>query len=117
MTTSNNKTPIQPNSTVSIRRDPHPVGGPFGGIYAYGVETKANARTLRISGQVGEPPEGELSLEFKDQCRQAIWNVEAVLREADMMWSYRLRLSSFIGKKSTPLSTGIPSSSLSKMAV
>lgn len=96
MTASNNKMPIQPNSVVSVRRDPYPVDGPFGGIYAYGVETKANARILHISGQVGEPPEGELSLDFKDQCRQAIWNVEAVLHEADMTLADIVKMSFFL---------------------
>ncbi|MFK7800405.1 MAG: RidA family protein [Anaerolineae bacterium] len=88
--------PAQSTSPVSIRHDPYPVDGPFGGIYAYGVETKAHARILHISGQVGEPPKGELSLEFADQCRQAIWNVEAVLKEAGMTLSDIVKMSFFL---------------------
>lgn len=93
---TNKSEPAQPHSFVSIRHDPYPVDGPFGGIYAYGVETKANARILYISGQVGEPPEGNLSLNFKDQCRQAIWNVEKVLHEADMTLKDIVKMSFFL---------------------
>ncbi|MEM8858766.1 MAG: hypothetical protein AAGD96_10625 [Chloroflexota bacterium] len=39
--------------SVSVRHDPYPVVDPYHGIYAYGVETRAGARVLHISGQVG----------------------------------------------------------------
>ena len=39
--------------SISIRHDPYPVQDPYHGIYAHGVETKAGARILHISGQVG----------------------------------------------------------------
>ena len=70
--------------TVSIRRDPSPVQGDFHGIFAYAVETKAEARVLHVSGQVGVPPEGKTPADFVGQCRQAILNVEEILKTADM---------------------------------
>ncbi len=68
--------------TVSTRLDPFPVQDPYYGIYAHGVETRADARTQRISGQVGVAPDGRLSADFAGQCRQALANVEAVLQAA-----------------------------------
>ncbi len=70
--------------SVSIRHDPFPVKGPYHGIYAHGVETRAGARTLHISGQYGESPDGHLPADFRGQCKQALINVETVLREANM---------------------------------
>jgi hypothetical protein len=43
---------------VSTRHDPFPVKASYHGIYAHGVETRADARMLHVSGQVGESPEG-----------------------------------------------------------
>ncbi|MEM9595841.1 MAG: RidA family protein [Acidobacteriota bacterium] len=70
--------------SYSKRHDPFPVRDPYHGIYAFGVETPPGARVLRISGQVGETPEGELAEGFRGQCRQALANVRSVLREAGM---------------------------------
>jgi len=69
---------------VSTRHDPFPVKDPYHGIYAHGVETRAGARMLHISGQVGESPEGVLPPDFAGQCRQALLNLDSVLREARM---------------------------------
>jgi len=71
--------------TVSIRHDPFPVGAPYRGIYAHGVETRAGARILHVSGQVGQPPEGHLPPDFRGQCRQALLNVSAVLSAANVV--------------------------------
>ena len=62
--------------SVSIRRDPNPVEGEFHGIFAYAVETRAEARVLHLSGQVGVSPDGQTAPDFVGQCRQAILNVE-----------------------------------------
>jgi len=71
--------------TVSIRHDPFPVGAPYRGIYAHGVETRAGAHILHVSGQVGQPPEGHLPPDFRGQCRQALLNVSAVLSAANVV--------------------------------
>jgi len=49
---------------VSIRHDPFPVGEAYRGIYAHGVETRAGARILHVSGQVGETPQVSWRLTF-----------------------------------------------------
>lgn len=69
---------------VSIRHDPFPVGERYRGIYAHGVETRAGARMLHISGQVGATPEGHLPPDFRGQCEQALSNVASVLSAANM---------------------------------
>jgi 2-iminobutanoate/2-iminopropanoate deaminase len=69
---------------VSARHDPFPVGAQYHGIYAHGVETRAGARMLHVSGQVGATPEGHLVPDFRGQCEQALRNVSAVLKAADM---------------------------------
>ncbi len=70
--------------TISTRHNPLPVLAPYDDIYAYGVETQAQARILNISGQVGVSPEGKLPSDFSGQCQQALRNVEAILRSANM---------------------------------
>lgn len=69
---------------VSVRHDPFPVNAPYHGIYSHGVETRAGARMLHISGQVGQPPEGPLPADFRGQCEQAVLNVFSVLSAANM---------------------------------
>ena len=84
---------------ISTRHDPWPVAAPYHGIYAHGVETQAGARTLRISGQVGVPPEGELPPDFYGQCKQALLNVEAVLREANMVFTDIVQMSFYLTRR------------------
>ncbi|MEM9408147.1 MAG: RidA family protein [Acidobacteriota bacterium] len=78
------------------RLDPFPVGQPYRGIYAHGVEVPARYRTVQVSGQVGQAPDGELPADFAGQCRQAIRNVEAVLREAGMSLRDIVKMSFFL---------------------
>lgn len=85
--------------TISTRHDPFPVNDPYHGIYAHGVETRAGARTLHVSGQVGDTPEGHLSADFRDQCRQAIANVESVLCSAGMALSDIVKLTFFLVRR------------------
>ncbi len=84
---------------VSIRHDPFPVGAAYRGIYAHGVETRAGARTLHISGQVGQVPDGELPPDFRGQCRQALMNIEAVLRAANMTLKDIVRMSFYLVRR------------------
>jgi 2-iminobutanoate/2-iminopropanoate deaminase len=84
---------------VSVRHDPFPVGAPYRGIYAHGVETRAGARMLHISGQVGQPPEGDLPSDFRGQCRQAIQNVSAVLSAASMSLTDIVKMSFYLVRR------------------
>ena len=69
---------------ISIRHNPFPVQEPYHGIYAHGVEIAPGARTLHVSGQYGQSPEGHLPTDFRGQCKQAILNIESVLADANM---------------------------------
>jgi 2-iminobutanoate/2-iminopropanoate deaminase len=84
---------------VSSRHDPFPVKAPYHGIYAHGVETRAGARMLHVSGQVGESPEGVLASDFTGQCRQALLNLESVLREARMSFPDIVKMSFFLVRR------------------
>jgi enamine deaminase RidA (YjgF/YER057c/UK114 family) len=88
----------QPMS-VSMRHDPFPVKNPYHGIYAHGVETKAGARVLHVSGQVGASPEGYLPKDFRGQCRHAINNLESVLRAAEMNLNDIVKMSFFLVRR------------------
>jgi len=82
--------------SVSVRHDPFPVGEPYRGIYAHGVETRPGVRTLYVSGQVGQPPEGALPSDFRGQCRQALLNVSSVLAAAKMTFADIVKMSFFL---------------------
>lgn len=84
---------------VSARHDPFPVGAPYHGIYAHGVETRAGARMLHVSGQVGQPPEGPLPADFRGQCKQALLNVSAVLSAANMTFVDIVKMSFFLVRR------------------
>ena len=84
---------------ISKRHDPYPVNDPYHGIYAHGVETRAGARVLHISGQVGASPEGHLPPDFEGQCRQAIQNLEMVLNAANMELSDIVKMSFFLTRR------------------
>ncbi|MEM8964308.1 MAG: RidA family protein [Acidobacteriota bacterium] len=85
--------------SVSTRHDPFPVQEPYHGIYAHGVETRAGARTLRISGQIGVAPDGGLAVDFHGQCHQALDNVEAVLDAAGMTKKDIVKMSFFLVRR------------------
>ncbi len=84
---------------VSKRLDPFPVQDPYHGIYAHAVETRADARTVRISGQIGVAPDGQLASGFDGQCRQALANIEAVLHAADMTFTDIVKMSFFLVRR------------------
>lgn len=81
------------------RHDPFPVAEPYHGIYAHGVEVAAGARTLHVSGQIGMAPDGSLATDFDGQCRQAIQNLEAVLKSAGMTVKDVVKLSFFLTRR------------------
>lgn len=84
---------------ISIRHDPIPVQPPYHGIYAHGVETPPGARTVHVSGQIGVAPDGSLSPDFHDQCRQALANVERVLGDAGMAYGDIVKLTFFLVRR------------------
>lgn len=84
---------------ISKRHDPFPVAEPYHGIYAHGVETPAGSRTLYISGQIGVAPEGHLSSSFEGQCKQALANLESVLKAADMELKDIVKMSFFLVRR------------------
>jgi enamine deaminase RidA (YjgF/YER057c/UK114 family) len=85
--------------TQAIRHDPFPVQGPYHGIYAHGVEAPAGARMLHVSGQVGAAPNGDLPADFEGQCKNALFNVQKVLRSAGMDFSDLVKLSFFLVRR------------------
>jgi len=84
---------------VSVRHDPFPVNAPYHGIYAHGVETRAGARMLHVSGQVGQTPEGHLPSDFHGQCKQALLNVSSVLSAANMTFTDIVKMSFFLVRR------------------
>lgn len=85
--------------SVSRRHDPFPVGAPYRGIYSHGVETPPGLRTLYVSGQVGQTPEGVLPPDFRGQCRQAILNVSAVLTAAGMTLTDIVKMNFYLVRR------------------
>ena len=85
--------------SLSKRHDPFPVKDPYRGIYAHGVETRSGARILHISGQIGESPEGVLPPDFEGQCKQALANLESVLRVANMTLRDIVKMSFFLVRR------------------
>jgi len=85
--------------SISIRHDPFPVNPTYHGIYSHGVETRAGARMLHVSGQVGELPDGLLPGDFHGQCRQALKNLSAVLGEAGMGLTDIVKMSFFLVRR------------------
>jgi enamine deaminase RidA (YjgF/YER057c/UK114 family) len=84
---------------ISVRHDPFPVGEPYRGIYAHGVETRAGARVLHISGQVGATPDGHLPGDFRGQCRQALANLASVLGAANMSLTDIVKMSFYLVRR------------------
>lgn len=79
-----------------LRHDPFPVGDAYRGIYAHGVETPPDIRTVYVSGQVGIAPDGRLATDFSGQCRQAIHNLQSVLQSAHMDLEDIVKMSFFL---------------------
>ena len=79
------------------RHNPMPVLPSYESIYAHGVEVSPGARTLFVSGQVGVDGNYQLAEGgFGPQCRQAISNLESVLRSADMTLRDIVKITVFL---------------------
>jgi enamine deaminase RidA (YjgF/YER057c/UK114 family) len=63
------------------------------------VETRAGARILHVSGQVGQTPEGDLAADFRGQCKQALLNVSSVLRAANMTLTDIVKMSFYLVRR------------------
>jgi enamine deaminase RidA (YjgF/YER057c/UK114 family) len=68
----------------------------FRPIYSHAVEVAGPARLLFVSGQFGVRPDGSVSPDFATQCEQAMSNVEALLRAADMQLSSVVKIAYFL---------------------
>ena len=84
---------------MNQRHDPTPVLEPYRGIYAHGVESRAGTRILHVSGQIGQSPDGVLPSDFRGQCRQAMSNVAAVLKTANMNLTDIVKMSFYLTRR------------------
>jgi len=84
---------------ISIRHDPFPVAEPYRGIYSHGVETRAGARILHVSGQIGVAPDGQLPPDFHGQCRQALANVASILGAANMRLADIVKMNFYLVRR------------------
>lgn len=67
--------------------------------YAQGALVTGADRTLFISGQVPEAPDGTVPDDFDTQCRQAWRNVLTVLKDADMTVRNLVKVTIFLSDR------------------
>lgn len=84
---------------AATRLNPFPINATYAGIYAHGVEVPAEHKTVYVSGMIGESPQGELAGSFRGQCRQALMNLEKVLKAADLSLINVVKLSFFLTRR------------------
>jgi 2-iminobutanoate/2-iminopropanoate deaminase len=74
-----------------------PVPAQFQEIYSHAIETEVrNVRQLHVSGQVGVRLDGTIPTDFASQCEQAMDNVDAVLRAAQMSMENVVRVIYYV---------------------
>jgi 2-iminobutanoate/2-iminopropanoate deaminase len=77
-----------------------PVPTQFQQIYSHAIETEIrNVRQLHLSGEVGVRPDGTVPGDFASQCEQAMDNVEALLRSAQMSLAEVVRLTYYMVRR------------------
>ena len=64
--------------------------------YNHAVLVERPDRTLYLSGQIGERPDGSIASDFTEQARQTWANIQAILAEAGMSIADLVKLTSFI---------------------
>jgi 2-iminobutanoate/2-iminopropanoate deaminase len=69
-----------------------PEAPPVASYYSQAIEVSGVTRTLYISGQVGVDATGKNAADFAAQCRQALLNLQAQLRAADMSFNNVVKL-------------------------
>ena len=75
--------------------NPDSVTAPVGG-YSHGLSVPPGCRTLFISGQIPERPDGSVPASFAEQCR-AVWaNISAVLQADGMTVANLVKVTTFL---------------------
>ena len=64
--------------------------------YSHGIQIEGAQRWVQLSGQVGVAPDGRVSSDFEQQCRQAFQNIHACLRDAEMGFNDVVMLRIFL---------------------
>src|SRR5215510_5608958 len=64
--------------------------------YNHAVLIERPARTLYLSGQIGERPDGSISPDFREQARQSWSNIQAILAEGEMGLADLVKITSYI---------------------
>ena len=72
---------------------------PVEGSYPQAVEVTGPSRWLYLSGQIPVQPDGELSPDFTEQCRQCWASIEAQLRAADMTLDNLVKVTTFLSDR------------------
>ncbi len=72
---------------------------PVQGAYPQAVEVTGATRWLYLSGQIPVRPDGGLSRDFRDQCRQCWANVEAQLTAAGMTLDNLVKVTTFLSDR------------------
>lgn len=80
----------------SIKHDPFKVDTAYHAISSQGVSSSSPHRSLHLSGQYGIKPNGDLAQGFSAQCRQAIQNLEVVLRDAGMSLDNLVKMNFYL---------------------
>ncbi|MEM9238357.1 MAG: RidA family protein [Pseudomonadota bacterium] len=68
----------------------------YAGIFAHGTVLEGPARLVFLAGQIGVDANGETKTGFVDQTHQAMDNVEALLREANLNRDSILRVMYYV---------------------
>jgi enamine deaminase RidA (YjgF/YER057c/UK114 family) len=76
------------------RHNPPSVAPP--GPYSHGVEAPSGARTLYMSGQVGQKPDGSMAEGITEQTKVAFTNLMAILAEAGMTAGNLVKLTIYL---------------------
>jgi 2-iminobutanoate/2-iminopropanoate deaminase len=69
---------------------------PPAGPYSHGIEVRANARWLHISGQVGTATDGTVPSETGAQAEICWRNIQAILADAGMGMEHLVKVTAFL---------------------
>lgn len=72
---------------------------PVQGSYPQAVEVSGATRWLHLSGQIPVAPDGSLSADFTEQCRQCWANIETQLHAADMTLDNLVKVTTFLSDR------------------
>jgi len=80
---------------TNIPHNPPEIGAPIG-AYVHGLETKAGARLLHVSGQVGLDTDGTIPADAEGQARIVWRNIGCILAAADMAVSDIVKMTAYL---------------------